>query len=329
MPNDGPQHNVVPKAEEKKLFFVLCLTALIMVVEVLGGYFSGSLALLADARHMFTDVAALLLSWLAMRLGRKAPDAQRTYGYQRLKILAAYTNAVLLFFLSAIIVAEAFDRIFKPHETIDSTLMLVVAGVGLVTNIASAVILNHKGKVNADLVDDHHGHDHAGHTHSHTHSQGHAGHDHSHDLNVQGALMHVLSDLLGSAAAVVAALLIMFFGWNIADPILSIFVSLLILVYAWRLAKQTVHILIEGAPDDTLPEKIKETILKNIKGVKDVHHIHVWSLTEKQPIATLDVTIDDMADYHTILCSIQRLLADTYHLDHVTIQIEKGPCFAL
>ena len=314
MPNDGPEHNVVPKAEEKKLFFVLCLTAFIMLVEVAGGYFSGSLALLADAGHMFTDVAALLLSWLAMRLGRKAPDDSRTFGYQRLKILAAYTNAILLFFLSAIIVTEAFDRLFSAHKPIDSVLMLIVACIGFVTNLVSYFILNHKGH---DVV--------APAAHDHHHGRSHDGHD----LNVKSALTHVLSDLLGSAAAVVAALLIMFFGWDAADPILSIFVSLLILGYAWKLAKQTVHILIEGSPDNSLPDKIIRTILDNVKGVKDVHHVHVWSLTEKQPIATLDVTIDDMADYHTILCAIRTVLLEKHHLDHVTIQIEKGPCFDL
>ncbi len=319
MPNDGPEHNVVPKAEEKKLFFVLCLTAFIMFVEVAGGYFSGSLALLADAGHMFTDVASLLLSWLAMRLGRKAPDDNRTYGYQRLKILAAYTNAVLLFFLSAIIVTEAFDRIFSSHKAIDSQLMLIVAGIGFATNVASYFILNQKIHNHAALSahDHHHGHSHDGHQHE------------GHDLNVQSALIHVLSDLLGSAAAIVAALLIMFFGWDIADPILSIFVSLLILGYAWRLAKQTVHILIEGSPDNSLPDKIKQTILENIKGVKDVHHVHVWSLTENQPIATLDVTVDNMADYHNILCAIRKILLEKHKLDHVTIQIETGPCFDL
>lgn len=303
MPNDGSIHNEVPIAEERKMFLVLCLTALIMLVEVVGGYVSGSLALLADAGHMFTDMASLLLSWLAMRLGRKAPDDHRTYGYQRLKILAAYTNAVLLFFLSAIIITEAFERIFSKHQEIDSLLMLIVACIGFGTNILGYFILNQ---------------------HDHGHS-----HDHGHDLNVQSALAHVLSDLLGSAAAIVAALLIMLFGWTIADPILSIFVSLLILAYAWKLSKQTAHILIEGAPDSSLPDKIRKTILDNIKGVKDVHHIHVWSLTEKQPIATLDVTIDDMANYQSILCDIQKLLSSTYHLNHVTIQIEKGPCFEL
>ena len=319
MPNDGPIHNAVPKSEEKKLFLVLCLTAFIMLVEVVGGYLSGSLALLADAGHMFTDVASLLLSWLAMRLGRKAPDDNRTYGYQRLKILAAYTNAVLLFFLSAVIITEAFDRIFATHKPIDSMLMLVVAGIGFATNVASYFILNRNGNKQSEPATESHGHGHDG-VHSH---------DHGHDLNIQSALAHVLSDLFGSAAAIVAAILIMVFGWTIADPILSIFVSILILGYAWKLAKQTAHILIEGAPDSTLPEQIKETIMANIKGVKDVHHVHVWSLTEKQPIATLDVTIDDMTDYHNVLCAIRKILLEKHHLDHVTIQIEKGPCFDL
>jgi cobalt-zinc-cadmium efflux system protein len=139
----------------------------------------------------------------------------------------------------------------------------------------------------------------------------------------------VLSDLFGSAAAIVAALVIMFTGWMPIDAILSVFVSLLILVYAWNLAKKTIHILIEGTPDATLPKKIEAAIKAKITGVIDVHHIHIWSLTETQIIATLDVVITPTSDQQTVLCAIQRLLLEEFKLDHVTIQIEKGPCFDL
>jgi cobalt-zinc-cadmium efflux system protein len=312
MPNEGPAHNIVPQNDEKKLFFVLCLTACIMLLEIAGGYISGSLALLADAGHMFTDVAALFLSWLAMRLGRRRPDARRTFGYQRLKILAAYTNGVLLFFLCGIIVVEALNRLINPPVIAGGT-MLWVAVVGFATNLISYFILRPKNRAD---------------THDHTHQHPHHHHQH-HDLNIRSALLHVLSDLFGSAGAITAAIIILTTGWTEADAISSIFVSVLILVYAITLTKQTVHILIEGAPDDSMPKQIREMILKEIKGVKDVHHIHVWSLTEKQPIATLDVTIEEDADDQKILCDIQALLNDHFRLDHVTVQIEKGPCIRI
>lgn len=326
MPNDGPLHNIVSLKEERRLFLVLLFTSVIMIAEVVGGYISGSLALLADAGHMFTDVAALLLSWLAMRLGRKEPDNQRTFGYQRLKILAAYTNAVLLFFLAGTIVVEAIHRLGKP-EPVQGEIMLGVALLGFFTNLISFFVL--KGGAHA-----HHDHSlsHA-HAHDHSHESGAHSHHHTHqpvrDLNVQSALIHVLTDMLGSAAAVIAAIIILTTGWTPIDPILSIFVCLLIVIYACGLCKKTVHILIEGTPDSKLPEKIRTAILAEIKGVKDVHHIHIWSLTENQPIATLDAIIDETTDHQTALCAIQRLLETRFGLNHVTIQIEKGPCFQL
>jgi cobalt-zinc-cadmium efflux system protein len=322
MPNEGPSHNIVPTRDERKLFIVLCVTAGVMVLEVIGGYLSGSLALLADAGHMFTDVAGLSMSWFAMRLGRRAPDSERTYGYQRFKILAAYTNGILLFFLCFIITSEAIDRLSNPRE-IDGPMMLAIAVVGLVTNIAGFLILKGKGARLFDFFQHHdHGHDHHGHDHHHHH-------DHSHeksDLNIQSAALHVLSDLLGSIGTIIAGVVIMLTGWQYADPLLSLVISALIFFYAWGLVKRTIHILVEGAPDSDLPEKMRAALMENIKGLKDVHHIHVWSLTEKQPLATLHVTIDETTDSQVALCAIRDLLEEKFNLDHATVQIEKGPC---
>lgn len=319
--NEGPLHNEVPNQQERKLFFVLCLTGFIMLVEVAGGYLSGSLALLADAGHMFTDVAALGMSWLATRVSSRQPDSERTYGYQRLRILAAYTNGILLFFLSGIIGVEALDRVFKPHP-IQGELMLGVALVGLATNAASYFILSHGGHG----VHHHHGHDHA---HDHTHEGEHHEHESAGkivDLNVHSAAVHVVSDLLGSLGAVVAALVIMFTGWSYADPLVSILVSILIFFYAIGLVRKTTNILIEAAPDKNISEKIRTLLTKEVTGVLDVHHIHVWSLTESQVLATMDVTVEPRVDEQATLCAIRRKLLEELKLDHVTIQIEKGPC---
>ncbi len=312
MPNEGPAHNIVPLKDERKLLFVLWLTGGVMVLEVVGGYLSHSLALLADAGHMFTDVAGLFMAWMAMRLGRRAPDSQRTYGYQRFKILAAYTNGVLLFFLCFVITSEAFARLNSPRA-IDGGLMLAVAVIGLVTNIVSLMILkNRTHALSPHAARDHHGHGHGEHHHEHD------------DLNIQGAALHIVGDLLGSIGAVAAALIIQFTGWNMADIVLSLVISLLIFFYAWGLIKRTVHILIEGSPDPRLPEKIRAALMKGIPSLIDVHHIHVWSLTEKQPLATLDVTIGPDQDSQATLVAIQNLLEEEFQLDHVTIQVEKA-----
>ncbi|HVY13076.1 MAG TPA: cation diffusion facilitator family transporter [Alphaproteobacteria bacterium] len=316
MPDEGPAHNIEPEQNERKLFFVLCLTVGVMVLEVVGGYLSGSLALLADAGHMFTDTAGLLMSWLAMRFGKREPDSQRTYGYQRLKILAAYTNGVLLFFLTFVIASEGIERLRHPHA-INGQGMLIIAAIGLVTNIASFFIL--KGRL-SDLLPHQHGH-----AHHHEHDHGH----HHHDLNIHSAVLHVLSDLLGSIGAIAAAIIITTTGWTVADPLLSLLICVLIFFYAWGLVKRTVHILIEGAPDSGLPEKMRKALLAGIKGLIDVHHIHVWSLTEKQPLATLHVTLHEAEDTQAALKAIQKLLEEQFQLDHATIQIEKGPCTAV
>lgn len=332
MPNDGPVHNPTAPQDEKKLFIALIVTTFIMVVEVVGGYISGSLALLADAGHMFTDAAALALSWLAARYGQRAPDRMRTFGYQRLKILAAYTNGILLIFISGTISVEAINRMLNP-EPIDSDIMLWIAVIGFAANLFSYIILRKEYDHGDDAHN--HGHDHK-HEHSHNHDHPHTcDHDHKHDhapkkkivdLNVHSATLHVLSDMLGSVGAIGAAIIIMATGWTMADPILSLVLSVLILFHALRLVRKTTHILIEGTPDPALPQKIHDTIKNNIKGVVDVHHIHVWSLTEKQPIATMDVTVENEIDSQSALLSIRAILEEKLGLNHVTIQIEKGPC---
>lgn len=318
MPNDGPAHNPTAPQDEKKLFLALIVTTFIMVVEVVGGYISGSLALLADAGHMFTDAAALALSWLAARYGQRAPDRMRTFGYQRLKILAAYTNGILLIFISGTISVEAINRMLKP-EAIDSNIMLWIAVIGFAANLFSYLILR---KDHEHEHDHNHGHDH----HDHDHHHSHAPKKKAVDLNVHSATLHVLSDMLGSVGAIGAAIIIMATGWTIADPILSLVLSVLILFHALRLVRKTTHILIEGTPDPALPQKIHDAIKNNIKGVVDVHHIHVWSLTEKQPIATMDVTVENDIDSQAALLSIRAILEEKLGLNHVTIQIEKGPC---
>ena len=216
-----------------------------MLVEVAGGLLSGSLALLADAGHMLTDAAALALAWAGFRIGRRAADARRTFGYMRMEVLAGLINALTLFALVAWILFEAVRRLRQPVEVLSGP-MLVVAVIGLLVNIAVFAIL-HRG-------------------------------DRDH-VNIRGAMLHVIGDMLGSVAAIAAAVTIRVTGWMPIDPILSVLVCLLILRAAWSLLRSASHILMEGAPPDIDVEDIRRHLIDTVPGVAEVQHVHVWSIT--------------------------------------------------
>lgn len=263
-----------------------------MLVEVVGGLLSGSLALLADAGHMLTDAASLALAWGASRAARRPADALRTYGYHRVQILAALINGLAFLILVAWIVFEAIQRFMQPVEVLGG-MMLVVAVIGLLVNIAAFAIL--------------HGGDHA-------------------DLNLRGAVIHVLGDLLGSVAAIVAAGVILGTGWMPIDPLLSLLVALLILRSAWYIVKQSAHILLEGTPEDMDVESLRRTITERIAGVKDVHHVHVWSLTPERPLLTMHVSIEGSDSCAAVLAEVKQVLRDEYRITHSTVQVEPGGC---
>lgn len=271
----------------------MVLTGGFMLVEVVGGVLSGSLALLADAGHMLTDFAALTLSWFAFRLGRRPADALRSYGWRRFEVLAAYTNGIALFAIAGWIVVEAARRFYEPVEVM-ATEMLVVAVLGLLVNIASFRIL----------------------------SQGGAGHG---NLNVRSAALHVMGDLLGSVAAIAAAGIIMATGWMPIDPILSVLVAVLILRSAWRIVAESGHILLEGTPPGIDPTQVGRAV-RGVDGVTDVHHVHTWSLTSERPLVTLHAVLTETADHTATLCDIQGVLLARFGIEHATVQIERESC---
>lgn len=277
---------------ERRLLLALSLTGGYMLAEVAGGLLSGSLALLADAGHMLTDTAALGLAWMAARVARRPPDERRSYGYHRFQIIAALVNAVALLFLVGWIAYEAVERIYAPVQVLGG-LMLVVAALGLVVNLLVFWVL--------------HGGDHA-------------------NLNLRAASLHVLGDLLGSGAAIVAALVILRTGWMPIDPILSLFVSTLIVISAWRIIKEAVHILMEGTPPQMDLADLRTSLAHGIPGVRDVHHIHLWSLSPDRPLLTLHLRIEESADPTQVLRAAKGLLRERFGIDHSTIQIETEPC---
>ena len=273
---------------ERRLLWATVLTGGFMVVEVVGGVVSGSLALLADAGHMLTDVGALVLAYAGIRLGRRTGDGQRSYGYARLEVLAAFVNGITLLALSAWILVEAVLRFLEPVEVLSGT-MLVIALLGLGINVASFLILQ-------------------------------GGAD---NLNIRGALVHVLGDLLGSVAAIAAALVIWFTAWMPADPLLSALVALLIIRSGWDITRRSGHILLEGSPDELKREEI-EAALEVIPGVEKAHHIHLWSLTSGRPLATLHLRLKPGADFQSVMSMAKGALSDRFKIEHSTIEVESS-----
>jgi cobalt-zinc-cadmium efflux system protein len=278
--------------DERRVFCAMLLTGGFMVVEVAGGLIAGSLALLADAGHMLTDTAALAFAWMAFRLARRPADPRRSYGYHRFQILAAFLNGVILMAIVAWIAFEAVQRLNQPVEILGG-LMLVVACVGLVVNLIAFAIL-HAG--NRD------------------------------NLNVRGALVHVLGDLLGSLAAIAAAAVIITTGWTPIDPLLSVLVALLILRSAWMLVRQSTHVLLEGTPAEIDVSRLKSDLVEAVPNVDDVHHVHVWTLASGKLVMTLHAHLREGADGQQALRAIHSICHERFGVTHVTVQIEYGQC---
>lgn len=276
----------------KRLLWAFAITALFMVAEVIGGVLSGSLALLADAGHMLTDAAALLVALVAVNFARRPPNARHTFGWLRLTTLAAFVNAIALVVITILIVWEAIQRFYHP-QPVAGLAMLVIAFAGLLANIASFWIL-HRGSEEKNL-------------------------------NVRAAALHVLGDLLGSVGAIIAALVILWTGWTPIDPILSVLVSCLVLRSAWNLLKESVNELLEGAPGAIDIEALKRKLSRSIPEVRNVHHVHIWLVGEK-PLLTLHVQVIPPHDHDALLGRIHHFLEHEYQIEHATVQMEYQPC---
>lgn len=293
--SEGHSHDHAPSvgdANEKRVLWALLLTGSFMIIEVVGGLLSGSLALLADAGHMLADTAALGLAWAAFRIAKRPHDTRRSYGYHRFQVLAAFINGLTLLLIVIWIVVEAVRRLVEPVEVLGVP-MLAVASAGLVVNIVAYAIL-HRGA--------------------------------SENMNVQGAALHVLGDLLGSVAAIAAAVVILWTGWMPIDPLLSVLVALLILNSVWRLIRRSAHILLEGAPDWIDETELKAQLTAAVPAVESVHHLHVWMLTQEHPMITMHAQVSDAANHNEVLVAITRFLSERFAITHATIQIETGDC---
>ncbi len=262
-----------------------------MLAEAVGGYLTGSLALLADAGHMLSDVAALGLSVFAIRIARRPPTPTRTYGHHRTEILAALANGATLVAISLYILIEAARRLGHP-PAIDAPVMMAVAGGGLIFNLVSLVLL-HGGR--------------------------------GENLNVRGAWLHVASDALGSAQTIVAGALVWAFGWRWADPVASIVIALLVIYSSWSLLREAVGVLMEGVPAHVDVGEVREA-LAGVPGVLGVHDLHVWTITSGRDALSAHLVMEEGSPPDSILCSVRDAMHDRFGIHHVTVQIEPDEC---
>ena len=269
---------------QRALIGALIVTGGMALVEVIGGLWSGSLALLSDGGHMATDAAALGLALFASRIARRPPTQRASYGYARAEVLAAFVNALVLLGLVVFITVEAVRRLLEPAPVAGAT-VLAIAIVGLLANLVSAWILSRA----------------------------------SSSMNTRGALLHVLSDVLGSVAAIIAGAVIVVTAWTPIDPILSIVVSLLILRSTWRLLAQSTGVLMEGVPAHLDYDAIGRA-LSRIAGITGVHDLHIWHMGSERVALSAHLSLADAAEWPVILARAQRLLLENYGIEHVTLQ---------
>lgn len=298
----------------RRLFIVLLLTTAYTVAEAVGGWLTGSLALFADAGHMVTDVAALALALAALWFAARPATPQKTYGYYRLEILAAFVNGVALVLVSLWIFYEAVTRLAAPPE-VNSRSMTFIAAGGLAVNLICAWLL-HDGRAHGHA----HSHSHDGHAHDHSHNHSHA-HSHSHDLNMHGAWLHIVGDALGSLGTIIAGALIWAFGWRAADPLISIGIGLLIIWSSWRLIKDATNVLLEGAPAHINLAAVERAILET-EGVAQVHDLHVWTITSGREALSAHVIHTQTIAPALLLKSLRLKLRERFGVDHLTIQME-------
>ncbi len=286
----GHSHGGGSTRNERRVALGACLTAGFMIAEAVGGLLSGSLALIADAAHMLTDSVALTFAWVAFRIARRPANWRYSFGLERVQVLTAFVNGLGLFAIAGWIVYEAWQRYGQPVPILADA-MLAVAVLGFLVNILVFYILTTADREN---------------------------------LNIRGAILHVVGDLLGSVAAIVAAAVIMLTGWLPIDPILSVVVALLVLRSAWVVARDAVHILLEGTPTSLVPEAVRKDLIETVDGVRAVDHIHAWSISQERPMITLNARLHEGAPAAQTVAAIKRRLQERFGVGHATVEVDFG-----
>ncbi len=291
MAHDHHHHHDHSHSSEAALGKAFAIIAGFMVVEAVGGWLANSLTLIADAGHMFLDATALGFAWYAARVSRRENNHALSYGYHRAQVLAAFVNGLTLAALVIFILWEAIGRLHTP-EPMQAIPALVIAVIGLLVNVIAFRIL-HSGEQN---------------------------------MNVRAAMLHVIGDMLGSAAAIAAALSVYLTGWLYADPLLACVIAAVLGRGAYRVLKESAHILLEGVPAGVSIKEIRETLAASVPGVLEVHHVHAWSLTAEKPLLTLHASVNEQTDINGATSAMKQILKRKFGIDHSTIQVETGHC---
>ncbi len=278
--------------DKGRVLIAAVLTGGFMIAEAIGGLVTGSLALLADAGHMLTDSVSLVLAWYAFSLAGRAATSRLTYGFDRVKTLVAFTNGLTIFAIGLWICWEAIVRFAVPQPVLGGP-MLLIALLGLGVNIAAFFVLHGGDREN---------------------------------LNMRGAILHVIGDLLGSVAALVAAGVILLTGWYPIDPILSALVAVILFRSAWRLVRESGHVLLEGVPGRLDRDAVARDLETRVDGLREVLHMHVWSMDGSRTMATLHACLADGTDAFGAVSAIKRRLASTHGIGHATVEVEFGAC---
>lgn len=274
-------------SESRRLKLALAITSAYFVAEVVGGILTNSLALLSDAGHMFSDIAAMGLSLFAFQMARRPATLKKTYGYHRWEILAALLNGLALWLVVGIIFNAAYNRFLDPPE-VQSKGMLIVASIGLLVNVAAGIILYGS---------------------------------HHESLNIRGAFLHIIGDALGSVGAIVAGVVMLFTGWYLADPLISFFIGLLILYSSWSLVRESMSILMQSVPEGINLEELR-TAMEDVGGVVKIHDLHVWVVTSGVFTLSAHAVIRRVDDSHEVLNGMESMLKESFRIEHTTIQLE-------
>ncbi len=273
--------------ETLRLKLALAISGIYFFAELIGGFLTNSLALLSDAGHMLSDIAALALSLFAFRIAKRPATVSSTYGYHRAEILAALFNGLTLWLIVGVIFAAAYNRFFDP-PAVESYGMMIVASLGLLVNVVAGAILYGS---------------------------------HHHNLNLRGAFLHVVSDALGSVGAIAAGLIMLFTGWYVADPVISILIGLLILHSSWNLVKESLSVLMQAVPKGIRLEDVQQA-LEGVEGVSKVHDLHVWAVTSDIFTLSAHAVVENGGDFHQVLNGIEDTLKERFNIEHTTIQLE-------
>jgi cobalt-zinc-cadmium efflux system protein len=269
------------------LKLALALSCIYFFAELIGGFLTNSLALLSDAGHMLSDIGALALSLFAFRIAKRPATVSSTFGYHRVEILAALFNGLTLWLIVGVIFAAAYNRFLDPPP-VESYGMMVVASVGLLVNIVAGAVLYGS---------------------------------HHHNLNLRGAFLHIVSDALGSVGAIAAGLIMLFTGWYVADPVISILIGLLILHASWNLVKESLSVLMQAVPKGIRLEDVQKC-LEEVEGVSKVHDLHVWAVTSNLFTLSAHAVVENGGDFHQVLNGIEEVLKERFNIEHTTIQLE-------